>query len=412
MSSIANTIAQLHSKNVRVENPRTGRKVTIRYALGLAPDHPAHKAARALLGQHTATSQDSTTSNTTPKQEPATRKKEPSLSQTEVLSKNRKTLLKYMRSFVNTDAELQSKLQPLLEFGYRHLKGQSPIDIATDYVSIFGPIKINEIKDFYMYHARDYAPQFDRETPIFTFSLTLHDGTKLKRTIFGNDAGHPAELQHDLMVVSPKRSIGGGLAKEMLRKSLSVADNVGAKKIRFYAGLSSGGYVWAKYGGIPESYRETNAIIQKLKNAHIFAKARMAEHSSKRQMADLKQQGKELKEKLSRPTSPANKRKLTRQAETLLAEYKSHKRMLELIRQYREVVAKNPRTEQAFKTFINKLSNKFDRNPSSIQGTPFMQQIANMVPFGPLLLLGSGWEGYFDLTEGSPGRTQFIDAIK
>jgi len=76
---------------------------------------------------------------------------------------------------------------------------------------------------------------------------------KIKRSI---------EIDHTYCIL-PLAHRGKGYIKPVFRESLEQYINCGAKKIRVHAGLSGGGYVWAKYGFRAVNKREVEIILAK-----------------------------------------------------------------------------------------------------------------------------------------------------
>ncbi len=64
------------------------------------------------------------------------------------------------------------------------------------------------------------------------------------------------EVSHDLLKLQPEFQ-DKNLAKELLSRSVEVYDQIGIEKVTLTAGLTVGGYAWAKYGFKPDSPEET-----------------------------------------------------------------------------------------------------------------------------------------------------------
>ncbi|NUY82471.1 hypothetical protein HUK80_16315 [Flavobacterium sp. MAH-1] len=75
---------------------------------------------------------------------------------------------------------------------------------------------------------------------------------KMKRSI---------EIEHTYCIL-PLSHQGKGYVKPVFRESLEQYINCGARKVKVHAGLSGGGYVWAKYGFRAVSKDEVNIILR------------------------------------------------------------------------------------------------------------------------------------------------------
>lgn len=74
---------------------------------------------------------------------------------------------------------------------------------------------------------------------------------------------------HECCVI-PKESRNNGLIKPVFQESLRQYVNIGAKKIFVYAGLSRGGYAWAKHGFVATNKGQVDVILEKAKaNLHL-----------------------------------------------------------------------------------------------------------------------------------------------
>lgn len=74
------------------------------------------------------------------------------------------------------------------------------------------------------------------------------------------------EINHKYCVI-PKNSRNNGLIKPVFQESLQQYVSMNARKILLQAGLSGGGYAWAKYGFVAINKNELDAILFKAKLA-------------------------------------------------------------------------------------------------------------------------------------------------
>ena len=72
--------------------------------------------------------------------------------------------------------------------------------------------------------------------------------------------GGVIEVKHEFCII-PKKSRNNGLIKAVFQESLQQYVNVNAKKIILHAGLSGGGYIWAKYGFVATDRLEVNEVL-------------------------------------------------------------------------------------------------------------------------------------------------------
>ena len=89
---------------------------------------------------------------------------------------------------------------------------------------------------------------------------------------FSNSKG-VIDIKHEFCVI-PKNYRRTGLIKPVFQESLQQYINMNAKRILVHAGLSGGGYAWAKYGFAALNKTEVDLILNKAKlglNQHDFS---------------------------------------------------------------------------------------------------------------------------------------------
>lgn len=74
------------------------------------------------------------------------------------------------------------------------------------------------------------------------------------------------EIKHEYCVI-PKNSRNNGLIKPVFQESLQQYVNINAHKIHVHAGLSGGGYTWAKYGFVAKIKDEVDIIMNSAKSS-------------------------------------------------------------------------------------------------------------------------------------------------
>ena len=90
--------------------------------------------------------------------------------------------------------------------------------------------------------------------------FTKEDDALLFVRSFLKKAGQ-IEINHEYCVI-PKASRGKGLIKPVFQESLQQYVNMNAAKILVHAGLSAGGYAWAKHGFVAVYKIEVDAILK------------------------------------------------------------------------------------------------------------------------------------------------------
>jgi hypothetical protein len=108
---------------------------------------------------------------------------------------------------------------------------------------------------------------FNNDLKEFTFTrkndwITIKNALIIQRT-FRIKAGEIL-VEHDYFVL-PEEHQGKGLVKPILQESLQQYININASKIIVHAGLSGGGYVWAKYGFVATRESDMLSILNRAK---------------------------------------------------------------------------------------------------------------------------------------------------
>jgi hypothetical protein len=351
----------------RVTNPYTKRKVTVRYALRLPHDHPAYREAVRVVQRNRKKP-----SATKPRTDTKSTKHTP----TQLRSPD-PAIVRVIHKALGSDAWTPRELQT---FGKKYMNGISPINIVAQYLKTFGVTRSDQIKKLYFLGETD-------DFPSLSISIQLTDGTKLSRTFTRRRTKNEWIVEHDHFALGDRVDKGQGLGKRMLRDTLAIADELNIVAAKFSAGLESGGYVWARYGGIPDpgSRRRIMKRIQdqvvnvdRLKTTIRTAK-RVAESRLRKTQPDTDEQ-----------------RQLTRS--------------IQLYTDTLDAVETNPKVVATIHTMIT-ADLKKDSDKSGRQMSPeLLSYIAN-TPLGKYLLLGTEWEGYFNLRRGSLGRRVLEQSI-
>lgn len=89
----------------------------------------------------------------------------------------------------------------------------------------------------------------------YSFNAKLLRGSKevgtIERRFHMTDSGRPHYVSHSYFALNAKYQ-GHGIAKSIFREAIPQYQKLGFKEVRVGAGLSQGGYAWAKYGFVPD----------------------------------------------------------------------------------------------------------------------------------------------------------------
>lgn len=359
-----------------IKNPLTGNIVKVKYALSLPHDHPAYLLARQKFPEHV------------PQEEP------------EVANTRRKDQLKSMARDAITATQrgmwTGTSVDDLEQFGQNYLNGVNPVDIVADYLGLLevhSPAEIASIEST------------TNDTPskaILNFSIKLRDGSTVTRTIHHNKGSGKNVIYHNWFSLED-RAFGRGIAKKMLRLSIDIADKINADTIEFTAGLQSGGYVWAKHGAQVDSLDRYN--IASMMHNDLNSPGRAIERHNRKGLRNIN----EAKDRYVRLKELVKRGSVDRQTarEVLVrihALYMSGKALKQVADNAATFIQENPDSANALKSLIfNQLNGTVDGN---------LLYIISRHPLGKFLLLDTSWDGYFDLTRGSLGRSQLEDSLK
>lgn len=345
----------------RVTNPNTKRKVTVRYALTLPPEHPAYRAAARLI-QKTSKKRQSDT------RAPAPRSTTPP---TESL-RNMNTDL--VTPWIVRSSDLDA-------FSTTYMDGIHPKQIAAKYLKTLGVTSNDDIRRVTV------AATQARGYPQFTVGILLEDGTELVRDFRRRKDRNEWIVDHNYFGLgSRSKGIGSGFGKRMLRDTLAIADELNIVAASFSASMASGGYVWARYGGIPDPQIRRKIMTRITDQVVDIDVLRTRVTESKRVADDRVRQAE---------SAPEFRRKqLIRSAQ--------------LYSDTLDAIEKNPDTVSIIHDMItNELERDVDTSGRQI-APELLSYIAN-TPIGKYLLLGSEWYGYFNFRKGSLGR-KMLDA--
>lgn len=186
----------------------------------------------------------------------------------------------------------------------------------------------------------------------------------------------------------------GGLrpsAPKLLKHAISACDALGISSIKFEAGLTAGGYIWAKMGAIPDKQS-----IKELLTSDVWsANDRVPEGRLHRMIDNIRQIAEKLDEgkQLTAGELLGNRR-----FGGTFDEEENKKLVGKIIRDVQK--AKNTGTFEQEMEVLDILLKKIEEDPSLISA------IANH-EFGRYILQGCGWQGSFNIENGSSSR-EFI----
>lgn len=364
----------------KIVNPNTQNKVSVRYALRLPKQHPAYKAAVALIASHS-------------KKKKVVSKKPKKKKNDEPRSLGvKQRFVDIVKDRVEEFAE-EGDLEALEAHGRKHFNGVSPLEIAAKYLEmIYDPTK-DEISEIEV--KVDY-----RRFPQININIVLKNGTTITRMIKTSTRTGKNVIKNDFFELGGGES-GKGFAKKMLEGTLEIADSIGAEAVLFEAGLSAGGYVWAKYGGIPAP---TSRIGQ---YALIYPRLRNFDKVIRRRIDDTKDHLESLK-------------KSTTDSSYRAQQIKRQTKNLEMLEEAERFIQENPQflktLTKLFKKEIDKLGSWYNHEkgyhnvPLKLFGklgkelSPDLLSYLAQTPLGKMFLLESGWNGYFNMRKSSIGR--------
>ena len=378
----------------KILNPVTKKRVTVRYALRLAKTHPAYKAAFALVNRGR---------KAVKKKKVVKKKVQPSF---DVDIK----ALKVVERF--TDAVTRRQLETHAE---KYLNGVSPVDIAAKYLSlIYDPSKKgNDIQTLSVYvDTWEHYPKIQIE-------IRLDNGTSITRSIQTSTRNGTNVIHNDYFELGKDVPKGGGLARKMLQETIKIAEAINAKAVLFEAGLTAGGYVWAKYGAIPAPKSRINiynTVLEKLLDTdRYFTEMIESTERSKEYYSEKLQIAKEDGDSYEIEYY----QRFVDRYDSSMAKIKQN---YEMVKQNKDVVEK---IKKLVTSELKKIGD-FDEDNyddsdyygherkrhqmGKMLSPDLLTYIAN-TPLGKFLLLDTGWNGYFNMKKGSLGRTMLEKAI-
>lgn len=373
----------------RIVNPNTQNKVSVRYALRLPKQHPAYKAAVALVTSHI-------NKNKVASKKPREKKSDEPRS------------LDVDKKFVD-EIEVRGtpeQIHALDEYGKKHLNGVSPIEIAAKYLSLIYDPKKDAIEEMEV--------EIDTESryPKLKINILLENGTQITRIIKTSTRTGKSVIKNDYFTLGRGIQGGKGLAKKMLQETIKMADAIGAEAVLFEAGLTAGGYVWAKYGGIPTPQSRVGQyalMYPRLQNfdANVGKKIDDAKDYIKRFSAMAKKKSGEsdyYKEQVRLMTLNL---KVLEEAQRFAQENPQFmKALIMLFKREVKKLGKWWNDERGYHNIPFKDMGKFGKNLS-----PDLLSYLAQTPVGKVFLLESGWNGYFNMRKGSIGRKMLEKAV-
>lgn len=378
------TRAQLLAQ--KIINPVTQNKVSVRYALMLPKSHLAYKAAQALLAQHTKDK---------PKKAPVATPRKATL---DVSPEARAVVEKHVSNPVRRDI--------LQEYGDEHLNGVSPIDIAASYLSLIWDEDPDGILKLNVYQQSDTR---------ISIEIKLANGSSITRGIRTSRKTGANIIYNEYFELGRNVPKGGGLAKKMLRQTIDLADKINAKAVMFHAGLSAGGYVWAKYGGIPtpssriEMYSSINS---KLENLPLYVSQIIA--TRQENIRYYEKRIIELQDEF--PDDAAAYAEIAmrqlqgiEELERTLEIANKNKPQLDVLKKMFEKGTEPLQTY--FKNGVAYVPSFLTYRVGKQLPTDLLQYVAHS-PFGKLLLMETEWWGYFNMRKGSLGRNMLEHAVR
>jgi hypothetical protein len=354
-------------------NPVTKNTITVRYALNLPIEHPAHRLAWAMVQKNTPQKSN----------QPAPQKK--TTAGTMQVDPKRKALVQQLNK--NLKEEIEA-------FDRAHLNGGSLVDITAEYLSSLGVDDELVKRATINIHDDSFAE----------ISIALADGTTMIREISVSETDGQIVINHALFELGSDLQVGSGYAKRMLTSAIRIADSIKASMVKFHAGMSAGGYVWAKYGATPtpmSRIRMYSSIKDTLDNFEEVTTERY--NDARDELASLTRN-----DPSSRAPWTINRiKKMERQLEVIEAAQKLVKEHPEYLASLRKLLElEEEKIPAQYRNAITGWTVP-DEEVRSIGGglSPELLSFIANTPLGKFLLLDTEWHGFFDMRKGSPGRS-------
>lgn len=380
---------QIYTRTIR--NPITQNDVTVRYALSLPDEHPAHKAAEALLDKHGVEPEEEE-----PKQQSPQTGGSLASQQTQGIVRGK------LLAFDVEHAE---------EHGRKHLNGTSPVDIAASYLEMLGVTSEDQVSTIEMTvrvipPSWPLGPRGDAEVQgrkLLRIAIKLTDGTEITRSFETNLRTGETVIHNDVFVLGDNVPTGTGNGKRMLRTTLQIADRIGAKKVEVTAGLSSGGYVWAKYGAVLSEF-----------NRHTTYKLILTRLTERTFFTSKIKSSSEALERDRQTLAKAIEKGDVDEIEHYQQVVARIEKRLSTVMEQQRLLEENPEVVKAIIELIRaelaKVANIEDESERGKLLSPTLLAYIASTPIGKILL-GIAWSGYFDMEKGSVGRNQLEHSV-
>jgi hypothetical protein len=168
-------------------------------------------------------------------------------------------------AFQGNRAGLDSFWRPRAQPG-ANIRGEITMTAPpADVVSLLGA-NIEDCKTLFKEMVADYAPSVKFSVRVYKDSYDPKkifveykgsDGTLIRRKFFKDSDGKLC-VYHDWFEAG---ATGEGSGKGLFRTSMGVYKSLGVKEVTVTAGLTIGGYAWARYGYKPKDWDEARAML-------------------------------------------------------------------------------------------------------------------------------------------------------
>jgi hypothetical protein len=377
----------------RIVNPNTQNKVSVRYALRLPKQHPAYKAAVALVASH------SKKKKVVSKKPREKKSDEPRSLEVEPY---------YVDVIEHRLEDTPGQIQALDDYGKKHLNGVSPIEIAAKYLSLIYDPKKDAIEELEV----QVADMDKSKYPRMRINILLENGTQITRIIKTSTKTGKSVIKNDYFTLGRGIQGGKGLAKKMLQETIKMADAIDAEAVLFEAGLTAGGYVWAKYGAIPTPESRVGQY------SLMYPRLQNFDNNIAKKIDDQK-------DYIKRFSSMAKKK--SGESEYYARQVVQMQESLKVFEEAQRFAQENPQFMKAltmlFKKEVKKLG-KWWNDERGYHNIPFkdmgkfgkklspdLLSYLAQTPVGKVFLLESGWNGYFNMRKGSIGRKMLEKAV-
>lgn len=279
----------------------------------------------------------------------------------------------------------------MVRFSQKYLNNANMSEVIAEYLDVIGghspttKISVTVTKHGYL---NSETLDFSVEDNEIFMQRVLH------ATVLNNNRKN-LKL-YNAMLTAPPDMQGSNIAKKSLSAMLRVGDRLGITKANLNAGLAVGGYAWIKAGAIvndPQSLCRT--LADRLNDFDNF-RTRKIENLNRDIQYGTDRLHRELT--LYNNTTDPDIKELLRIDIQKSGEYIRSKEKLRTFMEKTLITDDDSDLRNTFTSLINRAVFQSDQFARLV-----LYRLAH-TPLGKAMLLGQGWDGYYDLKKNSRGR--------